>query len=79
VLLDERMVETPELVEALDALLGSMSPRTRRPIRFLEPETTEPAPLASDSALLESDSVPPDTNEQAPAARPVLSRSASPP
>ena len=59
VLLDERTAEAPQLVEALDELLGGMSPRTRRPIRFLEPETTEPAPLGSDSSLLESDSVPP--------------------
>lgn len=58
VLLKERGMEPPELVEALDALLGSMSPRTRRPIRFLEPDITEPAPLAADSSLFEPDSVP---------------------
>jgi diguanylate cyclase (GGDEF)-like protein len=58
VLLEERALEPAELVESLDALLGSMSPRTRRPIRFLEPETTEPAALASDSSLLEQDSLP---------------------
>jgi two-component system, sensor histidine kinase LadS len=67
VLLDERMAEAPELVEALDEVLGGMSPRTRRPIRFLEPETTEPAPLASDSSLLESDSVPPQAGALAAA------------
>ncbi|WP_158289958.1 7TM diverse intracellular signaling domain-containing protein [Ramlibacter sp. WS9] len=59
VLLEERAAEAPELVEALDGLLRGMSPRTRRPIRFLEPQNTEPAPLSSDSSLLESDSVPP--------------------
>ncbi len=59
VLLEERMAEAPELVEALDDVLAGMSPRTRRPIRFLEPETTEPAPLSPDSSLLESDSVAP--------------------
>ena len=77
VLLDERMAEAPELVEALDDLLGGMSPRTRRPIRFLEPENTEPAPLASDSSLLEPESEPP----KAPAGSgaPILSRSASRP
>lgn len=58
VLLEERALEPAELVESLDALLGSMSPRTRRPIRFLEPETTEPAALSSDSSLLEQDSLP---------------------
>ncbi|NPC58903.1 sensor domain-containing diguanylate cyclase [Caenimonas soli] len=56
VLLDERMSEAPELADALDGLLGGMSPRTRRPIRFLEPEVTQPAPMESDSSMLESDS-----------------------
>jgi diguanylate cyclase (GGDEF)-like protein len=59
VLLDERTSEAPELVEALDGLLGSMSARTRRPIRFLEPEVTQPVPMESDSSMLESDSVLP--------------------
>ena len=75
VLLDERMAEAPELVDALDALLGSMSARTRRPIRFLEPEVTQPAPMESDSSLLESDSVLPPG--QAALAAGNLSRSAS--
>ncbi|MDB5872933.1 MAG: hypothetical protein JWQ07_2375 [Ramlibacter sp.] len=78
VLLDERMVEAPELVEALSELLAGMSPRTRRPIRFLEPETTEPAPLASDSSLLDSDSVPAGSDAAAQPG-PALSRSASRP
>jgi two-component system, sensor histidine kinase LadS len=51
-------MEAPELVHALDELLRTMSSRTRRPIRFLEPELTQPAPFDSDSSLLESDSVP---------------------
>ena len=54
VLLDERTSEAPELVDALDGLLGGMSPRTRRPIRFLEPEVTQPVPIENDSSLLES-------------------------
>jgi diguanylate cyclase (GGDEF)-like protein len=58
VLLEERSAEPAELVEALDALLGGMSARTRRPIRFLEPETTERSPLGSDSSLLEQESMP---------------------
>jgi diguanylate cyclase (GGDEF)-like protein len=58
VLLNERMLEARELVDALDGLLGGMSARTRRPIRFLEPEATQPVPMESDSALLDSDSVP---------------------
>jgi two-component system, sensor histidine kinase LadS len=58
VLLNERMLEAPELVDALGGLLRGMSSRTRRPIRFLEPEATQPVPMESDSALLASDSVP---------------------
>jgi two-component system, sensor histidine kinase LadS len=58
VLLQERMMDAPGLVDALGDLLGKMSSRTRRPIRFLEPEVTMPAPMESDSSLLESDSVP---------------------
>lgn len=64
VLLAERMGDAPELVEALDRLLASMSARTRRPIRFLEPETTEPAPLGSDSSLLEPESLPSSAGAQ---------------
>jgi two-component system, sensor histidine kinase LadS len=59
VMLEERMGEPHELVDALDGLLASMSPRTRRPIRFLEPVTTQPAPLETDSALLGADSALP--------------------
>jgi two-component system, sensor histidine kinase LadS len=56
VLLDERLAEPEFLVDGLTDLLAGMSPRTRRPIRFLEPEVTQPAPFDSDSALLGSDS-----------------------
>jgi diguanylate cyclase (GGDEF)-like protein len=52
-LLEERMLEAQELVDALGELLGTMSARTRRPIRFLQPEDTHPAPLTQDSSLLE--------------------------
>jgi len=57
-LLEERMGEPDELVDALDDLLASMSPRTRRPIRFLEPVNTEPQPLAPDSGLFADTDVP---------------------
>jgi len=77
VLLDEHICEAPELVEALGEVLAGMSPRTRRPIRFLEPETTEPAPLASDSSLLESESAPPTSAPLAEASAGPLSRNAS--
>jgi diguanylate cyclase (GGDEF)-like protein len=78
VLLDERTSEAPELVDALDGLLGGMSPRTRRPIRFLEPEVTQPMPMETDSSLLESgDSVPPVPEGAIAAAGLRLSRSAN--
>jgi diguanylate cyclase (GGDEF)-like protein len=78
VLLDERMAEAPALVDALDELLGSMSARTRRPIRFLEPEVTQPAPIESDSSLLENDSVLPNGEVATAAAGGAgVSRSAS--
>lgn len=51
-LLDERPMEPTELVDALTALLAGMSPRTRRPIRFIAPEDTHPASLSQDSSLL---------------------------
>jgi diguanylate cyclase (GGDEF)-like protein len=77
VLLDERMSDAPDLVEALDELLASMSPRTRRPIRFLEPQNTEPSPLGSDSSLLESDSVPSNPEATTAEPAPAVSQSAS--
>ena len=84
VLLEERIGEAPELVRALDDLLGTMSSRTRRPIRFLEPEVTQPTPFDSDSSLLESDSVPPAAGSAPragapPTTAPGLSRNASRP
>ncbi len=45
VLLHERPLPMAEAMTKLDEVLGSMSPRTRRPIRFLEPEATMAAPL----------------------------------
>ena len=51
VLLNERGVEPATVGEDLGAVLASMSPRTRRPIRFLDADTTQPAPLDSDSEL----------------------------
>jgi diguanylate cyclase (GGDEF)-like protein len=49
VLLGERMGEAYDLMEHLSQLLAEMSPRTRRPIRFLEPELTRPMGLEADS------------------------------
>ena len=64
VLLGERVAGPAQLSGMLSDLLESMSPRTRRPIRFLEPEidqtTTTPSPLETDPAqLTEADSQPP--------------------
>ena len=72
VLLEERIADAPELVDALSGLLAGMSPRTRRPIRFLDPVITEPVPLVADSSIMNVDSVPP---EQEPPGR--VSRIAS--
>ena len=60
VLLNERTMEAPQLAAALDDLLDGMSPRTRRPIRFLEPESTMPAPMEH-STSLGADSLPPES------------------
>jgi hypothetical protein len=43
------------LTDALGDLLKSMSPRTRRPIRFLAPEATQRMPL-DEGSLMDADS-----------------------
>jgi len=73
VLLDERMGEPEELADALGELLAGMSPRTRRPIRFLEALDTQPE---ADSALLGGDSVLP-AGEAGGASVVPINRSAS--
>lgn len=50
VLMCENPVEADEVPKALGDLLASMSPRTRRPIRFLDPPTTLPVPLQGDTS-----------------------------
>ena len=55
VLLDERSMGAPEVVEGLSSLLAGMSPRTRRPIRFIAPETTHPSALSADSSLMSAE------------------------
>jgi GGDEF domain-containing protein len=72
VLLRERIMEASDIADALVELLGRMSPRTRRPIRFLEPEVTLPASLEADSSLLSPESqLPHDAGTPVPAAEPV--------
>lgn len=51
VVLSERLGSHEEISAALADLLHSMAARTRRPIRFLEPESTRPMPLDTESAL----------------------------
>jgi GGDEF domain-containing protein len=61
VLLDERVMEAHDLVDALNDTLARMSPRTRRPVRFLDPEVTQPQPFAPDSYLPGSEDDAPKT------------------
>lgn len=49
VLLNERVPDPASVLEELGQLLAGQSPRSRRPIRFLEPESTAPAPLDTSS------------------------------
>ena len=49
VLLGERPGSAEEINQTLADTLQNMSPRTRRPIRFLEPELTMPLPLEAQS------------------------------
>jgi diguanylate cyclase (GGDEF)-like protein len=58
VLLSERLGSHEDISAALADLLHSMASRTRRPIRFLEPELTHPMPLATDSGFDGADSGP---------------------
>lgn len=79
VLLCERMVEADDLPRELGALLSSMSARTRRPIRFLQPEDTLPVPLpdtAGGPGAVDSE-LPHDAAEPRAAPEAALSRSAS--
>ncbi|MDO9360718.1 MAG: 7TM diverse intracellular signaling domain-containing protein [Polaromonas sp.] len=55
VLLKERLMDGPDISRALGELLSGMAPRSRRPIRFLEPELTRPMPLEADSGLDDND------------------------
>jgi len=58
VLLSERPAEAADLPAALGEVLAAMSPRTRRPIRFLEPEDTHPVPLAAGWAIGADSEIP---------------------
>ncbi len=51
VLLSEKIPDATQVIAELAALLETMSSRTRRPIRFLEPEATRPTPLSPASTF----------------------------
>jgi hypothetical protein len=48
-------VDPRTILEQLDDVLDNMAPRTRRPIRFLEPLQTAPAPVEESSGFGEDD------------------------
>jgi diguanylate cyclase (GGDEF)-like protein len=70
VLLCERTMEAQDLAQALGDLLGKMSSRTRRPIRFLEPEVTQPAQLDALDSMRDG-----DEDSQLPGAHPAAAAS----
>lgn len=51
VMLDEIHPDPDTVLEELGEILSGIAPRTRRPIRFLEPATTLPSPLQRDSGF----------------------------
>lgn len=55
VLLNEIIPDPRTILEQLDDVLDNMAPRTRRPIRFLEPLETVPSPLEESSGFGEND------------------------
>jgi hypothetical protein len=55
VLLNETIPDPRTILEQLDDILDNMAPRTRRPIRFLEPLQTIPAPVGESSGFGEDD------------------------
>ena len=55
VLLNESIPDPRTILEQLDDILDNMAPRTRRPIRFLEPLQTIPAPVGESSGFGEDD------------------------
>ena len=60
-MLNERALEAQEVEAALAAQLARMSPRTRRPIRFVEEQA---APEAGDSSLFPADAEPARASQQ---------------
>ena len=65
-LLGERTGSELEINQALSDLLWHMGVRTRRPIRFLEPELTRPMPLETDSGFDDAETGEDTTSPSAP-------------
>lgn len=65
-LLGDRPMEAEEIQAALAEQLARMSPRTRRPIRFIQPEPAETSE-AGDSSLFSENPPQPGASEYAPA------------
>jgi hypothetical protein len=55
VLLSETIPDPRTILDQLENVVENMSPRTRRPIRFLEPLHTVPARPVPESAFSEND------------------------
>ena len=66
VLLCERAGSELDIDQDLSALLRNMGARTRRPIRFLEHESTHPMPLEADSGFNDADTGEDTTGPPAP-------------
>lgn len=65
-LLGERMASAEEVGQLLGDLMASMNKRTRRPIRFVEPELTRPMDLGSESEFEPSGKKYPQKQKLAP-------------
>ena len=65
-LLGERTGSELKLDQELSDLFSHMDVRTRRPIRFLEPELTRPMPLEADSGFDDAETGEDTTSPSAP-------------
>lgn len=74
VVLDEVHPNPDTVLDELGEILGGIAPRSRRPIRFLDPTNTLPAPMEPDSGL----GAPPEETPPLPPARAPSARSPQP-
>lgn len=66
VVLDEVHPNPDTVLDELGEILGGIAPRSRRPIRFMEPTNTLPAPVEQDSGF----GAQPDTPQETPPVAP---------